>query len=138
MRSKAWWALLVIGLAALSSCDSTEESVHGHTPASAKLFLAGGQELTPNVQLARGAAVLVEVRFYAANGDLITGLETEHATAVTFSPSALATVVPVAGHRFHFDVTVQNAAGTGTVTLGYGHGTNTSELTFGPFPVTIP
>ena len=138
MRARAWNACLIFSLVGAVACDSTEVSSHDHTPVSAKLFIAGGQELTPNVQLARGATVLVEVRFFDAGGALITGLEPDHATAVTFTPATLATVAPVTGHKFHFDVTAQNAAGSGTVRLGYGHGTSTSELSFGPFPVTIP
>lgn len=138
MRTRPWNAFLAVSLAATAACDSTEETSHGHTPASARLFSVGGPEFTPNVQLVRGGLHLFEVRFYDAGGTLITGLEADHATSLTFSPATLATVTPVTGHKFYFDVTAQNAAGTGTVAVGYGHGTSTSELSFGPFTVTIP
>ena len=122
--------------AVLAACGS-ETAPEDHTPASAKLF-AAGQELTPNLVLTRGQTVRIEVRFYHTDGAQITGIETAHFAALAFSPATLATVAPVAGQHFFFDVTAQNAAGSGTVSVGYGHDAAADELTFGPFQVTVP
>ena len=108
--------LLAATVAAIACGSETEPE--GHTPAAAKLFVAG-QEITPNLVLARGQTVRIEVRFYHDDGDLITGIE-DHFAGLSFAPSALATVVRVAGTNFSFDVTAQNAAGSGTASVGYG------------------
>lgn len=129
-------SFLFAAAAVLTACGS-ETAPEDHTPASAKLFVAG-QEITPSLSLTRGQTVRVEVRFYHDDGDQITGIETEHFAGLTFSPAALATVTPVTGQHFFFDVTVQNAAGSGTVSVGYGHDSAADELSFGPFQVTVP
>jgi hypothetical protein len=118
------------------SCGS-ETAPDEHSPASARLF-AAGQEITPNLVLARGQTVRIEVRFYDGGGELMTGLEAEHFAALTFSPASLAGIAPVSGLRFFFDVTPQNVAGTGQVRVGFGHDAAADELSFGPFPVTVP
>jgi hypothetical protein len=131
-------ALSFAGLAlvvAVAGCG-TEPASEGHTPASARLFSSTG-ELTPTVTLSPGVTVRIEVRFYHDDGDEITGIEDEHFSGLTFSPGTLATVTPVSGHHFQFDVVPQGAAGTGTVTVGYGHDAEADELSFGPFTVTI-
>ena len=87
--------------------------------------------------LARGQTVRIEVRFYHDDGDLLTGIE-DHFAGLSFAPSALATVVRVAGTNYSFDVTAQNAAGSGTASVGYGHDAAADELSFGPFQVTVP
>jgi hypothetical protein len=127
--------LLTAALVATACGD--EPTSHGHTPASAKLF-AAGQELTPNLVLTGGQTVRIEVRFYHEDGEQITGIETDHFAGLSFAPATLATVTPVTGQHFFFDVTVQNAAGSGTVTVGYGHDAAADELSFGPFQVTVP
>ncbi|MEZ4455284.1 MAG: hypothetical protein R2882_01855 [Gemmatimonadales bacterium] len=124
-------------LLAGSACGTEPDPEAGHTPASAKLFNASGTEMTPALTLAAGATVRLEVRFYADDGDQITGLEAEHSAGLTFAPEALASAAPVAGQKFFFDVTAQAGAGTGTVSIGYGHGTDTDEESFGPFTVTV-
>lgn len=133
-----WKSILPVAAMALATGCSSEEPEDHDTPTAAKLYGPGSQELTPNVALARGQTIRIEVRFYADDGDQITGLEDEHATALTFSPATLATAGSVSGQPFFFDVVAQNAAGTGTVSVGFGHGSNTTEKTFGPFPVAIP
>lgn len=110
----------------------------GHTPAAAKLFGPNGAELTPNVTLAQGQTVRIEVRFFAADGDQITGIETEHYSSLTFAPGTLATAAAVAGQHFFWDVTAASTAGGGSVSVGYGHDVDADELTFGPFAVTVP
>lgn len=135
-----FYASIMMGLVtATVACGGNEPTAEDHgTPASAKLFGPAGQELTPSIGFTRGQTVRVEVRFYAADGDPITGLEHEHGTALTFIPTAIATVAGVAGQKFFFDVTPANAAATGQLSIGFGHGTSTSEQTFGPYPVLVP
>jgi hypothetical protein len=128
-------AVLVAAAGVVVGCGN-ETAPEDHTPATAKLFVAG-QEITPSLSLTRGQTVRVEVRFYHDDGDRITGIE-DHFAGLSFSPSALATVVRVTGTNFSFDVTVQNAAGSGTVSVGYGHDSAADELSFGPFQVTVP
>lgn len=131
-------ALLLLSLLATQvACGGDETTPEDHMPSSAQLFGPAG-ELTPNLALPRGEAIRIEVRFYDDAGDLIDGLEPEHGAALTFAPASLASVAEVSGRTMAFDVTAPNAAGTGTVQVGFGHGTDRSELTFGPFAVTVP
>jgi len=131
--------LPVLALAVtLAACgdDPAAPAEAGHTPASVKLFV-NDVDVTANLVLAAGAVTRVEVRYYAADGDLITGIEDHHHTALVFTPPTLATTADVADHNFQQDVTAQGSAGTGTVMVGYGHDAAADELTFGPFPVTV-
>jgi hypothetical protein len=121
---------------AAAGCGNDETAPETHTPHAAKLFV-GTTELTPLVQLAAGQTHRIEVRFFADDGDEITGIE-DHFAALTLSPGTLATVAAVAGHHFQFDVTVTAASGaTGNVTVGFGHDAAADELSFGPFAVQI-
>ena len=83
-----------------------------HVPHSAKLFGPTGTELTPDI-------------------------ESDHYASLTFAPGTPGTVRAVAGKRFTLDVTTQNAAGTGSVTVGFGHDVQADEASFGPFAVTV-
>lgn len=109
----------------------------GFAPGRPAAINAAGAELTPNVTLARGQVVRVEIRFYDDAGARETDIESDHFAALTFAPGTLATPVVVAGKRFTFDLTVPNAAGTGSVTVRFGHDAATDEASFGPFPVTV-
>lgn len=130
--------LSLAALVAFGACNSDEAPTEpGHTPSSVKLFV-DSVEVSANLALAQGATTRVEVRFYDAHGDQITGIEDHHHTALVFTPSTLATTDSVPGYHFFVDVTAQNAAGTGTVMAGYGHDVDADDLTFGPFPVTVP
>ena len=132
-------SMMMMGVLLTAGACGNEPTGEDHaTPAAAKLFGPIGQELTPAVSLARGQTIRIEVKFYADDGALITGLEDEHSAALTFAPGALATVASVTGQKFFFDVTAANVAGTGQLSVGWGHTPSTSELTFGPFTVTIP
>ena len=131
-------AAAIASLTVSSACSKDETGPDEHTPISAKLFGPAGQELTPSVQLARGQTIRVEIRFYNANAALETGLEAEHYAAVVFTPAVLVTVAGVSGQRFFFDVTAQNAAGTGQVQLNFGHDAAADEASFGPFTVSVP
>ena len=122
-----------------AGCGGDEEAPEGgHTPGSAKLFGPTGTELTPAFVLAQGQTLRIEIRYYADDGDQITGIESEHFSSLTFAPGTLATVAPVTGQRFFWDVTAASAAGAGSVSVGYGHDADADELTFGPFGITVP
>ena len=128
---------LATGIAAFAACSGDETAPVHNTPVDARLYVQGA-EVTPHITLAAAQTVRIEVRFVDADGDEIAGIETEHYAALTFSPASLATVAPVTGQRFFFDVTAQGAGGaTGTVSVGYGHDDLADEDTFGPFDVTI-
>jgi len=130
----------MLGLAlALGACNSDQAAApaHDHTPASAKLFVNDVDE-TANLALTAGASTRVVVKFYAADGDEITGIEADHFASMIFTPGALATPVEDPAAHFEFDVTAQATAGTGTVVVGWGHDAAADELSFGPFDVTVP
>jgi hypothetical protein len=128
--------VLSLGLGACSS-DEAAAPAHTHTPASAKLFVSDVDE-TANLTLAADAPTRVVVKFYADDGDEITGIEADHFASLTFTPGTLATAVEDAAAHFEFDVTGQAAPGTGTVVVGWGHDAAADELSFGPFDVTVP
>ena len=132
-------ALLVTMVGILTACSSDETTAPetGHTPASVKLFV-NDVDVTADLVLAADATTRVEVRFYDDHGDLITGIEEHHHTAMTFTPSTLAVAASVPDHNFQLDVTAQSTSGAGTVMVGYGHDAAADELTFGPFTVTVP
>lgn len=128
--------VLCLGVGACNS-DEAAAPAHTHTPDSAKLFVNDVDE-TANLTLAAGASTRVVVKFYAADGDEITGIEADHFASLTFAPGTLATAVEDAAAHFEFDVTAQAASGTGTVVVGWGHDAAADELSFGPFDVTVP
>jgi len=117
--------------------DEAAAPAHTHTPASAKLFVNDVDE-SANLTLAAGASTRVVVKFYADDGDEITGIEADHFASMTFTPGTLATAVEDAAAHFEFDVTAQAALGTGTVVVGWGHDAAADDLSFGPFNVTVP
>jgi len=129
--------LAITTVIVLGACKD-ETAPETHHPESVRLFDATtGAELTPNVQLPSSATTRVRVRFHAADGDSISGIEADHYTALTFNPPAFATVAAVVGHNFQIDVTVAAApAATAQLTVGYGHDANADELSSGPFTVT--
>jgi hypothetical protein len=131
-------AVLMLALIA-GACDEADEITgeEDHTPVNARLFV-NGQEITPAVRITRAQTTRFEIRFFAQDGDRITGIEADHFARLTFSPASLATSTDVASQRFFKDVTSTATAGTtGTVSVGYGHDTAASDRTFGPFNVTI-
>ncbi|HEX5005162.1 MAG TPA: hypothetical protein VFV65_07585 [Gemmatimonadales bacterium] len=133
------FALLPLAVVTLSlaGCESDEPAApESHTPESAKLFV-NDVDVSADLLLAAGAMTTVEVRFYDAHGDQITGIEDHHYAGLVFTPTALATAVGQVDAHFFLDVTAQAAAGTGTVMVGYGHDVDADELAFGPFPVTV-
>jgi hypothetical protein len=128
--------LLVIGATLAAGCNS-EEVTGGHgTPVDAQ-FVVGGAAATAELTLAAGQTVRVEIEYLDADGAHIHDLEAGHFASLTFSPAGLATVAAVSGEPFMFDVTAQATAGTGTVTVGYGHDAAADEDSFGPFTVTV-
>ena len=120
----------------LGACSSDEATGHGHTPHEAKLFV-GATELTAPYQLDAGQTVRVEIKFYDHDGAELVGLDADHFSAIVFSPNTLATVAAVAGEPFQWDVTAQAAAGSGTVSVNWGHDAAADDLSFGPFNVDV-
>lgn len=138
-RSMARLAIAPMMALALTLGGCSDEAVapeESHTPASVKLFV-NDVDVTANLVLGTNEVTRVEVRYYAADGDLITGIEDHHHTALVFDPVTLATTENVVDFNFRKDVTGQATAGTGTVMVGYGHEAAADELTFGPFPVSV-
>ncbi len=129
------FAFLVVAFVAVAACNGDEATSHGHTPHSVKVF-DGVTELSEPYQLTASQTLRVEVRFYAEDGEELVGLDADHVAGLTFAPVGLATVAAVAGEPFQFDVTAQAAAGSGTLTVGYGHDAP-DDLTFGPFDVDV-
>lgn len=128
---------LVIATAILLACGGDESGPEeGHTPADAALFV-GGVDVTDALLLPAGGTLRVEVRFLDDEGEVITGIDEDHNTALVFTPSGLATTASMDGENFQKDVTAQAGVGTGTVTVGYGHDEEADELSFGPFAVTV-
>ena len=122
----------------IGGCSSDEAAApHDHTPASAKLFV-NDVDVTANLVLPAGAVTRVVVKFYHDDGDEILGTELDHFAALNFTPVALATTAGLVDSHFAFDVTAQAAPGAGTVNVGWGHEAVADDLTFGPFPVTVP
>ena len=127
----------LLGAVVLGACGEDEAAApHGHTPASAKLFV-NDVDVSANLLLGAGEVTRVEVRFYHDDGDEILGTELDHFAALNFTPGALATPVMLVDNHYAFDVTGQAGAGTGTVLVGWGHEVAADDLSFGPFPVTV-
>ena len=135
-RSAFRCTTLLLAALAFAACGDDETAPEeGHTPVNAALFV-NGVDVGDVLVLAPGEPVRVEVRFLNDQGEVITGIEDEHFAGLTFTPATLATVADVADHHFQKDVTGQ-AAGTGSVRVGYGHDEAADELDFGPFEVTV-
>lgn len=128
--------IALIAALLLPACGDETAPEEGHMPVDAALFVRG-TDVTTGVTIAAGQTARIEVRFLADDGDVITGLEDEHFASLTFAPASLATVAAVSGEPFLFDVTAQATAGTGTVSVGFGHDEEADEDTFGPFDVTV-
>jgi hypothetical protein len=126
--------LIALTLAACGSNEPPPEE--GHTPANAALFV-GDVNVSAALVLPAGETVRVEVRFLDDQGDVITGIEGDHHTKLTFTPAALATTASVDGQNFQKDVTAQADPATGTLTVGYGHDEAADELEFAPYDVTV-
>jgi hypothetical protein len=121
----------------LAACGNNEPPPEeGHTPVDAALFV-GGVDVSAGLILPAGETVRVEVRFLNDQGDVITGIEADHQTRLTFTPAALATTASVDGLNFQKDVTAQADLGIGSVMVGYGHDEAADELEFGPIDVTV-
>jgi hypothetical protein len=128
-------SLLLAALAFAACGDDETAPEEGHTPVDAALFV-DGVDVGDVLVLPPGEPVRVEVRFLNDEGEVITGIEDEHFAGLTFTPATLATVADVADHHFQKDVTGQ-AAGTGSVRVGYGHDEAADELDLGAFDVTV-
>lgn len=128
-------SFLLASFVAIAACSGDEATSHGHTPHSVRVF-DGATELVEPYQLSASQTLRLEVKFYAEDGDELVGLDADHVAGLTFAPTTLVTVAAVAGEPFQFDVTAQASAGSGTVTVGWGHDAP-DALSFGPFDVDV-
>jgi hypothetical protein len=137
-RSAFGFTAALLASLTIVACGDDDETApeEGHTPHGAALFVYG-LDASAGLVLAAGSPVRVEVRFVDDQGGVITGIEPDHHSALTFTPAELASVTSVTGHNFQKDVTSQSTPATGTVMVGYGHDEQADELSFGPFPVTV-
>src|SRR5262245_9083855 len=117
------------------ACSNTEEPSEDHTPTSFIVVINGGQATQPYTFI-QGTTVRVQLKFFNAANEDLDEVEASHFAGLTFAPAALATVVPVSGHHFQFDVTGENV-GTGTVTIGYGHDEAADEHSFAGLNVAV-
>ena len=106
-------------------------------PAAAKLFGQSGQELTPNVAIPAARIIVAEIRFYRADGSVITGLEPNYSAIPRFDPALVASVGAIPGEKFKYELTGRSVGADGTMWIGFGAGSKTTDLMFGPFPVTV-
>jgi hypothetical protein len=136
-RSFSRSTAILLAVLAFAACGDDETAPEeGHTPVDAALFV-NGTDVTDGLVVPAGETIRVEVRFLDDEGQVITGIEGEHHAGLTFTPATLAIVASVPDHNFQKDVTGQDAAGAGTVVVGYGHDEEADELTFAPIPVTV-
>jgi hypothetical protein len=137
-RIGSWSVPILMTALTIAGCGGDETTPpEDHTPSNAALFV-GGLDVSNNLVLPAGQTVRVEVRFLDDAGQVITGIEDGHHTALTFSPEGLATVASVDGQNFQKDVTASATPGTGEVMVGYGHDEAADELEFGPYDVIVP
>jgi hypothetical protein len=134
-RVASWFVPILIALA-LTACGDEAAPVEDHTPVDALLFV-GGVNITDGLVLPAGETVRVEVRFINDQSQVITGIEDDHHTALTFSPEGLATTTSVDGSNFQKDVTASATPEAGSVMVGYGHDEAADELEFGPYDVVV-
>ncbi len=129
--------LATVAALALAGCDSDETApVDEHNPDAVEVYVAGTEVLAPyDVALTAGQTQRIEIKFFE-DGEDLADIETDHFAGLTFSAPGLATVARVPGHNFQLDVT-GGTAGTGTYTVGFGHGEDADERSFGPYSVTV-
>jgi hypothetical protein len=121
-----WSAAGVLALVVACGGDETQPS-EDHTPVSYTIF-ADGSPVSSPYSLELGQTVLVRIEFQNAAGESLNDVESSHFAGLTFDPATLATAVRRADHHFQFDVTGESA-GTGTVTVSYGHSADADEVT---------
>lgn len=128
-------ALVLGAFLAIGACSSEESSApHSHTPETIKLY-DGATELTAPHQFTTSQTLRVEIKLYNDHGEEIV-LDDHHVVGIVPAPAGLLTVAAVAGEPTMFDLTAQATAGSGSVTVGWGHD-SPDELTFGPFAVDV-
>jgi len=122
----------------LAACSDTEAPAGHGTPESVTLFDAETNTALPEpYTLPTGTTTRIEVVFYDADGaDINSELAAGHFSSLAFDPASFATVTPVAGEKFLYDVLVNADPGvTAAATVGYGHDEAADESSFGPYTV---
>ncbi len=138
MKTRLLRPLALVATAALltGGCSSTTETpADDHTPTSYKLLL-GGTEMTQPYTIPANQTSRIRIKFYNAGNEDLDVVEGEHFGGLDFAPTTLATGTRLADHHFQFDV-LAGDAGTGTVTVHYGHDEAADEVTFDPVTFTV-
>jgi hypothetical protein len=120
----------------LAACGADETlPAEDHTPVSYTITVDGAPASAPYTFTADQTA-LVQIEFQNQAGESLDDVESEHFAGLTFQPTTLATAVRRADHHFQFDVT-GGTAGTGTLTVGFGHDDAAAEESFPAAAVTV-
>jgi hypothetical protein len=122
-----WSAAGVLALMAACGADETQPTNEDHVPEFYTISV-NGNLVSPPYTLQQGQTVLVRIHFLNKEGENLDEVESSHFAGLTFDPATLATAVRRADHHFQFDVTGESA-GTGTVTVSYGHSADADEVT---------
>lgn len=130
-----WGLALAVSVAAGCGGDETAPPAEDHTPVSFQV-LVNDTPLTAPYSFTSGQTVLVRLKFVNAAGEDLDDVESSHFAGFTFEPASLATVTRVTGHNYQLNVTGE-AAGAGTVTVGFGHDELADEHSFDPVNVTV-
>jgi hypothetical protein len=118
-------AALMLGAA----CNDNESPpADDHTPVTYSVLINGTAATAPYT-FTEGQTARVQLKFFNAASEDLDDVESDHFAALSFSPAVLAVVEPVTDHHFQFDVT-GNAAGTGTIQIGFGHDALADEHSF--------
>jgi hypothetical protein len=118
------------------ACGGNETAPNeDHTPVSYSVLVDGVAATAP-YSLTEGQTVRFRIKFFNAASEDLDVAEGEHFAALTFSPASLATIAPLAGHHYQFDV-IGGTPGTGTVQVSYGHDALADETSFTPVAVTV-
>jgi hypothetical protein len=129
-------AVAALVLAVGCGADETQPTTPDHTPESYAISIDGSPVTAP-YQFTVGQTVLVQLHFVNKEGESLDDVESSHFAGLTFEPATLATAVRRADHHFQFDVTPSTGAGSGTLTVGFGHDDAADEVTFPAAQVTV-
>jgi hypothetical protein len=131
----------LIGMSALvlfgAGCgdDETAPSGDEHTPVSYTLLMDDVVVSLPYT-FPSGQTVRVRLIFLNANSENLDEVEATHFAGLIFDPGSLAAVERVSDHHYQFDVT-GGSAGSGTVTVSFGHDELADETTFPEAAATV-
>jgi hypothetical protein len=121
----------------LSACGSDEKAAPpDHTPTTYSLIINSVSKEAPySVQASH--QVLVQIKFFNAEGEDLDAVEAEHFGGLSLNPSSLGTVTPLTDHHYQFNLTTSATPGSGTLTVSFGHDEAADEVTFDPAPFAV-